>query len=69
MHSAPRPRVMQPTCAWVRSDLQRLEKSGKGVALLKAARLQSDLDFLEKENQVLFSDVKNKASAASQQHS
>ena len=40
--------------------LQRLEKSGKGVALLKASRLQSDLEFLEKENNVLYSDLKGK---------
>lgn len=39
---------------------QRLEKSGKGVALLKASRLQSDLEFLEKENNVLYSDLQAK---------
>ena len=39
---------------------QRVEKSGKGVALLKASRLQSDLEFLEKENNVLYSDLQAK---------
>ncbi len=39
---------------------QRLDKSGKGVALLKASRLQSDLEFLEKENSVLYGDLKAK---------
>jgi hypothetical protein len=39
---------------------QKLETSGKGTALLKATRLQSDLEFLEKENALLFSDLKSK---------
>lgn len=30
------------------------------VALLKAARLQSDIGFLEKENAILFADLQQK---------
>ncbi|KAG1658564.1 hypothetical protein FOA52_005568 [Chlamydomonas sp. UWO 241] len=54
------------TDEYARKLEQRLDKTGKGVQLLKVARIQSDLEFLEKENAVLFQDLKAKESEMQQ---
>ncbi|GAX75145.1 hypothetical protein CEUSTIGMA_g2589.t1 [Chlamydomonas eustigma] len=59
--------LARATCEeYARKLESRLEKSGKGVALLKASRIQSDLEFLEKENNVLYGDLKAKDSEIAQ---
>ena len=38
----------------------KLERSGKGVALMKAVRLQSDVEFLERQSNHLYEEMKGK---------
>lgn len=62
LHAAERARCS--TQQYVHNVEHRLAQVGKGPAVVKAAKLQSDVEWLEKENSVLFGDLHAKAKEA-----
>ncbi|KAF5830353.1 hypothetical protein DUNSADRAFT_14693 [Dunaliella salina] len=62
LHAAER--AQATTQQYVHNVEHRLALSGKGPTVVKAAKLQSDVEWLEKENSVLFGDLHTKAKEA-----